>query len=199
MFVKRGATGFCPVYNRLGIDTQSQGQPTPRDCEERAIQIARSFTINRSANELFAYWRNFSNLPTFMRHLESVEVIDDKHSRWTAKAPAGQTISWQAEIISEEPDRLIAWKSVEGSSINHRGSVRFVETSERGTEVRVVLDYLPPLGRLGAAIAKLFGEEPGIQIKEDLRRFKQLMETGEIATNKGPRGNCRHSNHFVSE
>ncbi len=103
-------------------------------------------------------------------------------------------MEWEAEIINEEKDRLIAWQSIEGSGIANAGSVRFMETGDRGTEVRVVLDYIPPAGRLGWAVAKLFGEEPSQQVREDLRRFKQLMETGEIPTTRNqPRGSCGHS------
>jgi uncharacterized membrane protein len=195
MLVKRGVTAHCPIYETLGVGTKSKEPPTPETFDRKSIHVARAFTINKSAADLFAFWRNFENLPRFMTHLEEVKNLDDKRSRWKAAAPAGFTVEWEAEIINEEPNRSIAWRSLGGSDVHHAGSVRFVETPDRGTEVRVVLDYIPPMGRLGWAVARVFGEEPRQQIQEDLRRFKQLMETGETATNAGPRGTCRHSTH----
>ena len=117
-----------------------------------------------------------------MSHLKEVRVLDEKRSHWVACGPAGYTVEWDAEIINDEPNALIAWRSLEGSDVDHAGSVRFVPApggaGDRGTEVKVVMDYIPPAGRLGALIAKLFGEEPQQQIQEDLRKFKRIMETG---------------------
>ena len=115
-----------------------------------------------------------------MKHIERVEVLDATRSRWTAKAPAGQTVEWDAEITQDLPGEMIAWCSVAGSTVDHQGSVRFRSASgNRGTIVEVMLRYNPPGGRIGAAVAKLFHREPSQQIKEDLRRFKSLMEAGE--------------------
>jgi uncharacterized membrane protein len=129
-----------------------------------------------------------------MRHLEAVTVLDGNRSHWVAKAPAiaGGKVEWDAEIINDEPNALIAWRSLANADVDNTGSVRFVPApSERGTEVKVVIDYIPPAGRLGSWVAKLFGEEPQQQIQEDLRRFKRLMETGEVPTTQGqPKGNC---------
>jgi len=192
----RGVTGNCPMYSALrtgtGQETDSKIAVIP---EGQGIKIVKGMTIQKSAAELYAFWRNFENLPRFMNHLESVEIIDEKNSKWTAKAPFGQTVSWNAEILSEEPDQRIVWRSVEPADIPNAGSVRF-ETlpAGRGTTVTVSLEYNPPAGMLGAIIAKLFGEEPGTQVQDDLRRFKQLMETGEIPTIGGqPHGVQGHS------
>lgn len=125
-----------------------------------------------------------------MSHLESVEVLSDKHSRWRAKAPAGLSVEWEAEIVNEQPNALIAWQSREGSSISHWGAGRFNPApGDRGTEVTVELEYEPLAGATGAVLVKLFGEEPSQQIETDLRRFKQVMETGEVPTTMGqPQG-----------
>jgi uncharacterized membrane protein len=191
LLLKRGVSGHCPLYEKLGFNTNGHDGATPQDFHERGIHVVRAFTINKSPGELFRFWRNFENLPRFMSHLEAVKVIDDKRSRWKAKAPAGHSVVWDAQIINEEPDRLIAWRSLAGADVNHSGSVRFIDTQGRGTEVRVVLDYIPPLGRFGAIVARMLGKDPKRQIQEDLRHFKQLMETGEIATSQGPRGDCQ--------
>lgn len=121
-----------------------------------------------------------------MRHLTSVKVIDDKRSHWVAKAPAGGSVSWDAEIIRDEVGSVIAWRSLGGASVDNAGSVRFRDgTDGRGTDVRVVLDYIPPGGTVGKWAAKLFGEDPKTQVHEDLRNFKRFMETGEIPTIEG--------------
>src|SRR5438045_2754694 len=114
-----------------------------------------------------------------MRHLESVQMLDDKKSRWTAKGPAGSTVAWDAEIINEEPDRLIAWRSLAGAEVDNAGSVRFIPLpGDQGTEVKVAIDYIPPAGRIGKAAASLFGRSPEQEIADDLRRFKWVMEAG---------------------
>lgn len=146
-------------------------------------RIEKVVTINKPRGVLYEYWRNFSNLPLIMRHLESVQPIDYKRSHWIAKGPAGLKVEWDAEIINEVENEVIGWRSLEGSAIDNAGSVRFTDSPVgRGTEVRVTLKYDPPAGAIGAAVAKLFGESPDLQIRDDLRRFKMLMETGEVAT-----------------
>jgi uncharacterized membrane protein len=130
----------------------------------RAIKVERSVNIDLPADELYRFWRNFENLPRIMDHLESVTVLDGQRSHWKAKAPAGQSVEWDAEIIHEEPNRLISWRSVHEATVPNAGSVHFDEsTGDRGTVVRVVLEYQPPAGRLGQLVAKLFGEEPDIR------------------------------------
>ena len=147
----------------------------------RGIKVEDSVVINRPVVELYRFWRNFENLPRFMDHLESVTVIDENTSRWVAKGPAGTTIEWDAVIHNEIDDELIAWRTLPGAEVNSAGSVHFRPVGEGATEVRVVLSYEPPAGRLGAAVAKLLGEEPSQQVAEDLRRLKQVMDAGDIA------------------
>jgi uncharacterized membrane protein len=145
------------------------------------IHVLRSITINREPEAVYEFWRDLANLPSFMAHLQSVEVSNGK-STWRAKGPAGSAISWDAEIVLDRPGECIAWRSIEGTtSVPNRGVVRFNEApGARGTEVQVELKYEPPGGAVGATFAKLFGEEPGQQIDGDLRRLKQVLETGEV-------------------
>ena len=155
--------------------------------EDRAVRIERVTTINKPVHEVYQFWRQFENFPKFMRHLESVEALGERRSRWRAKAPAGMTVEWEAEILEDREDEWIAWRSLPGSTIENSGSVRFSPApGARGTEVRVQLQYSPPAGTLGRGIAWLFGKEPDQQIHADLHRFKQLMETGEIPLSDGP-------------
>lgn len=152
----------------------------------KTIRVEKTVTINRSASDLYNFWHDFENLPTFMQHLKSVKVYDNNRSHWIATAPLGASVEWDAEIVSDQPDRLIAWASVEGADVDNSGFVRFQPAPQgRGTEVKVVLEYNPPGGALTGALAKLFGEEPEQQIGAELSRFKQLMEAGEIATTEG--------------
>lgn len=156
----------------------------------QAIKVEKTVTINKPADELYRYWHNFEQLPTFMKHLKSVTVIDNKRSHWVANAPLGASVEWDANIIEDRENEFISWASVEGADVDNSGFVRFKPApADRGTEVKVVIEYAPPGGVVASAIAKLFGEEPEQQIGDDLRRFKMLMETGEIATNEGqPKG-----------
>lgn len=151
-----------------------------------SIRVHKAFTVVRPAAELYDFWRNFENFPLFMKHVESVEILDERRSRWTVRAPADRTVSFDAEILSDEPGRRIVWGTVGRADVDHRGEIRFrPATGGRGTVVEVQLDYDPPAGNAGAAVAKLFGEEPEQQVQDDLRRFKQLVETGEIPTTEG--------------
>jgi uncharacterized membrane protein len=153
-------------------------------------QVTKAITVSKPPHEVYAFWRDLENLPRFMTHLESVQTTDETRSHWKAKAPAGASVEWDAEIVEERPDELIAWRSLPGASVENSGVVRFAPApGGRGTEVRVELDYSPPGGALGATAAKLFGEEPEVQLQDDLRRFKQVLETGEVARSEGsPRG-----------
>jgi uncharacterized membrane protein len=150
------------------------------------IRVAQSVTINRSPEELYRFWRDFQNLPRFMKHLESVRERGDGRSHWAAKAPTGTTVEWDAVITEDRPNELIAWRSLEGADVDNVGSVRFERApGGRGSIVKVEVWYSPPAGVVGATVAKLLGKNPGRQIKEDLRRFKQIMEAGEIITTEG--------------
>jgi uncharacterized membrane protein len=181
----RGASGHCPIYKSLGVSTHDGDDDSQVSVPYgRGIRVEKSVTINARPELVYAFWRNFENLPRFMEHLESVDVHDATRSHWVAKGPAGLKAEWDAEIINEIPNELIGWRSVEGSRVQNAGSVHFTSTG-RGTEVKVILRYDPPGGALGAAVAKLFGEEPSMQVQEDLRRLKQLLEAGELATTAG--------------
>ncbi len=150
------------------------------------VSVERTVTVDRPATELYGYWRDFRNLPRIMDHLESVSVAADGRSRWVAQAPLGTKVEWDAEIAEERANELISWRSIPGSEIPNRGTVRFVEAPiGRGTEVTVKLAYDPPAGALGAAVAKIFGEDPVQQVREALRRFKAVMEAGETPTTDG--------------
>jgi uncharacterized membrane protein len=144
--------------------------------------VARAVTINRPVGELFAYFRDFANLPTFMENVERIEVLDQRRSHWVVKGPAGKSYEWTSAITDEVPDRLIAWSSEDGADVPNSGRVEFRDAGARGTVVTATILYDPPGGVIGKLIAKMFQREPAIQARRDLRRFKQLMETGEIAT-----------------
>lgn len=185
--VVRGATGRSLLYRALGINTASTHPgPAARVKHKQGIKVERTVTVDRPPDALFRFWRDFANLPQVMSHLESVRVLDDRRSHWVVKAPAGTQVAWDAEVYNERENELIAWRSLEGADIAHAGSVHFTPApGGRGAEVRVVLEYDAPAGPTGALIARLFGEEPGRQVREDLRRFKQIMEAGEAATTRG--------------
>ncbi len=156
----------------------------------QVIKVEKTMTINKPAEELYRFWHKFENLPNFMKHLKSVTVLSDKRSHWIANAPLGATVEWDADIIEDRENEFISWASVEGADVDNSGFVRFKPAPDgRGTEVKVVIEYNPPGGAVTSAIAKLFGEEPEQQVGDDLRRFKMLMEAGEIATTEGqPKG-----------
>lgn len=148
---------------------------------EAGIFTRRAITVNKPVAEVYAYWRNFENLPRFMRHLESVRILDERRSHWVAKAPAGKTVEWDARITEERENELISWEAEEGADVYNEGTVRFAPApGDRGTEVRVDLRYEPPGGVLGSKIAMFWREEPGQQVQDDLRRFKQMLEIGEV-------------------
>ena len=185
--MRRGATGHCRLY--AALDTGTAGpvrSPVASVPHEQGIRVERAVTIARPREELYRFWRNLENLPDFMEHLESVQAAGGGRSRWAAKGPLGRRVEWEAEIVNERENELLAWRTVPGSDVDHAGSVLFRDApGGRGTEVRVVMEYRPPAGKLGAAVAGLAGEDPDRQVREDLRRFKQRMEAGEVATTEG--------------
>lgn len=193
--VHRGATARCPVYSALGVSTADASHPasvrpgsttvdespTSRAAVFRAsdaVKIERSIAVNRAPEELYAIWRNPENLPRFMDWLERVEPIDTWHARWIARGPGGTRIEWVAEVINDVPNSLLAWKSVEEADIKNAGSVHFRRTSDGlGTEVRIVLEWLPPGGRAGMIVARLLGTAPDHRIQQGLERFKAFAES----------------------
>jgi uncharacterized membrane protein len=186
------------VLGSLTEDSLPQSTTNPLEKVQEAIgitqsiQVEKTVIIERPQAELYDYWRDFTNLPKFMGHLRSVTPKDESgiYTHWVANAPLNNTVKWDAKIVIEEPHNLIAWSALENADIDNCGFVRFQPaTGNRGTEVKVVLEYKPLGGNLTDALAKLFGESPQQQIGDELNRFKQLMETGEISINKGqPQG-----------
>lgn len=180
----RGGTGHCNTYQALGITTANRGDSNAsrhdRDVA-RDVHVEKSIIIDKSPEELYSFWRDFENLPRFMDHLESVNSVGFNRWHWVAKGPVGTRPEWDAEIYNEKPNELIAWRSLDGT-VTNAGSVHFEPAAgERGTQVKVVLNYNAPGGKVSALLAKLFGQEPGQMIEGDLRRLKQILETGEIA------------------
>ena len=159
------------------------GQATETLIEPKGDSLSgRAVTINRPRAELFAYWRDFANLATFMENVERVELLDARRSHWVVKAPGGKTVEWDSVITEESENSFIAWASEPGADVENSGRIDFRDAGARGTIVTATISYDPPAGAVGKLIAKMFQREPAIQARRDLRRFKQLMETGEIAT-----------------
>jgi len=145
-----------------------------------SISVKKSITINKSPEELYRFWHNFENLPRFMNHLKSVQTLDNRRSHWVMKAPLDTSVEWDAEITDDQENEMIAWRSLEGADVHSAGSVSFESEAGGATEVKVTMEYNPPGGAVGAAVAKLFGEAPDQQLDEDLGRFKQMMEAGDV-------------------
>jgi uncharacterized membrane protein len=178
----RAVTGRCPVNQAIGRnsagDRVSPGASLGRG---EGLRVEQTVRIARPAEELYRFWRNLENLPRFMDHLESVRVLDERRSHWVARGPVGSRVEWDAEVHNEIPGQLLAWRSLPGAEVNHAGSVHFEPDAGDFTLVRVILRYDPPGGRLGAGVARLFGEDPDTQVADDLRRFKQVMEAGDAS------------------
>jgi uncharacterized membrane protein len=156
---------------------------------EAGAIVGRTVTINKPRAEIYAFWRDFRNLSRVMENIERIDVIDPRRSRWVVKGPGGKTVEWDSVVTDDEPDRLIAWQSVEGSDVSSKGRVEFLDAAPgRGTMVRATIAYDPPGGLLGESIAKLLQREPALQARRDLRRLKQYFETGEITTSASPSG-----------
>jgi uncharacterized membrane protein len=178
----------APPLDDAPLSTSKNGDAVDRATAELVEPkgdslTGQTVTINRPRAELYAYWRDFSKLATFMDNVERVDILDDKRSHWVVKAPAGKTVEWDAVITEERDGELIAWASTEGADVPNSGRIDFRDAQgDRGTIVTATIVYDPPAGMVGKLIAKMFQREPAIQARRDLRRFKQLMETGEIAT-----------------
>jgi uncharacterized membrane protein len=176
----RAVTGRSAVNRALDRNTARGDRASSAATVARGqgIKVERTVFVNRPQEEVYRFWRQLENLPRFMDHLESVTVLDESRSHWVAKAPAGTKVEWDASIHNEIENELIAWRSLPGADVDNAGSVHFTPSGD-GTEVRVVLSYDPPAGKVGASVAKLLGEEPGQQVEDDLRRFKQVIEAVE--------------------
>ncbi|MGH7514890.1 MAG: SRPBCC family protein [Gemmatimonadales bacterium] len=182
--VGRAVTGRSRVNRALGRNSARGERRSPVASLEagEGTRLEQTVVIARPREELFQFWRRFDNLPRFMDNLQSVTVLDGRRSHWVAKGPLGALVEWDAEIHNEIRDELIAWRSLPGSDVDQAGSVHFMPGHGGGTEVRVVLRYATPAGRVGEAIGQVLGEDPGRQIADDLRRLKQVMEAGEVPT-----------------
>ncbi|HEY0779292.1 MAG TPA: SRPBCC family protein [Gemmatirosa sp.] len=217
LLVERGVTGHCMAYDALGLTSVDEdGAALPHKAEggvtqqhggsasvdaKSAKRVIQTFTIfGRMPGELYDYWRKLEHLPRILQHLESVKELDNRRSHWVAKAPAGQKVEWDAEIINDVPGQIIAWRSLPGASVPNAGAVTFRDApGGRGAEVKVELSYEPPLGKLGVAVAKMLGEEPSVQVREDLRRYKQLLEAGEIPVSENPGQGKRAKHDFDAQ
>jgi uncharacterized membrane protein len=179
--------GGTLAYHGATADKSLQEKVTEATGMDKGLRVEKTVTIqNKSIEELYQFWHNFENLPTFMKHLKSVTVMNETRSHWIANAPLGNSVEWDADIITDTPNRLISWASVPGADVENSGFVRLTPAPPgRGVEVKVVLEYSVPGGALTAAIASVFGENPEQQIGDDLQRFKMLMETGELAVSEG--------------
>lgn len=179
--IGRGASGWCPVTAAFDPDARHDAKSTKHHLGgSRGIMVEDVVTIHRPVSEVYSYWRNLENLPRFMEHIEEVRVMDRFHSHWVARGPLGMRVEWDAEIINDIPPTLLSWKSVGNSDVVSAGSVRFKAVGEHSTQVRVKMQYDPPAGKLGATVASLLGEDPQHEIAEELRRFKQVLEVGEV-------------------
>lgn len=181
--LRRGITGRCFLYQTFGVRTASTGQgdattSVPYELGERA---RATITVQMPRSQVFRFWRELTNLPRFMKHLKSVEALDRKRSHWVADGPAGTRVAWNAEIINELENELIGWRSINGSTVDSAGSVRFNDAPGGGTEVIVDLQYNPPAGEVGTYVAKLFGRDPQAEIQSDLIRLKHHLEHSEAA------------------
>jgi len=171
----RAASGHCPAYQLAGMDT-AHSVSTPKALGgPRGVHVRERVTIARPVTEVYGFWRDFSNLPRFMRHLESVSG-DGRRSHWVARGPVGMAVEWDAEVVNEVENKVIGWRSLEGADVVSAGSVNFDKAPGGGTEVRVKLQYQPPAGKAGALVAQWLGADPAMQIREDLGRLKEILE-----------------------
>jgi uncharacterized membrane protein len=184
---RRIAAATAGVLGVSALDVYSgQRLTATQSADAPAISVTQTITIHVTPAQLYGFWKNVENLPLFMEHLESVSKVNGRVSHWVAKAPAGACVEWDAEIVDDQPQRRLGWRTLPDSQVTHEGMVSFEpEIGGRGTVVRVEMLYVPPAGKVGVWIARLFGEEPALQVNDDLRRLKQLLETGEVATTLG--------------
>lgn len=182
MLLHRGLSGYCALYSALGVNTRERGTKSsaaPQEYSAKAFHLEESIVIRQSPRDLYYFWRDFENLPRFMSHLKQVTRIDETRSHWIAAGPMNYSVEWDAEIINDEPGKLIAWRTIGSAEVDNAGSVRFLPSGEDSTDLRVVIDYIPPAGSLGNAVAKLLGEDPKQQIRQDLQKLKEMIEARE--------------------
>ncbi len=174
----RGITGHSWLYRLFGVNTAAINPAREAAVpHQQGMRIEECIVINRPVDVVYDYWRNFENLPTFMRNLKDVDVIDDDRSRWTASGPAGITLTWEAEIINEKVDEMIAWRTTNGASVPHAGTVTMKATPDgRAAELTLKMEYMPPGGALGQMFATVLGQNPQKQTRDDLQRLKDILE-----------------------
>jgi uncharacterized membrane protein len=181
--IGRAVTGRCQVNRMLGRNSAGdEGRSGAIADLDRGggIKLEQAVVIERPRDELFQFWRNFENLPRFMDNLEAVTILGPRRSHWVAKGPGGTRVEWDAEIEQEIENELISWRSLPGADVDQVGSVHFSPVHNGGTEVRVILRYAPPAGKLGGGVGHVLGEDPEQQVADDLRRFKQVMDAREV-------------------
>lgn len=188
--VARGVTGFCPAYAATGIRSR-RDTPEQALSGRRGIHLRDGITIARPPGAVFRFWRNLDNLPLVITGLERIEPLDDERSRWTFRGPAGALVHWDAVTINVVPDELIAWKSLPGADVASAGSVTFKASRRGGTDVTVSMQYAPPAGRLGSAVAWMVGWAPASELREDLRQLKRMLEYGETSAADGRPASAR--------
>jgi len=182
--VYRGATGHCSLYSALDLDSAHDGHSVTT--LYKGVNVKETVTVDRSPDDCYAHWRKFENLPTFMSHMKSVRETSPTRSHWEVEAPAGLTVGWDAEIFNDRPGELIAWRSVENADVKNAGTVSFREAQGgRGTEIVVQLSYSPTGGKLGAWAATALGQDPSAEVRDDLQRFKLIMEKGGVSAAPG--------------
>jgi uncharacterized membrane protein len=174
--VVRGASGQCSVYRMLRVNSSDDLQSDRRERGHKGIRVTQTINVQREPAEVFRHWRKLENLARFMDHVESVEEIDSERSHWVVRGPLGQPLHWDARIVNEEEGRMIGWESLPGADVNNAGSVYFEPSGQGGTSLKVILQYYPPAGQVGAAAAHVLGESPDQQLAEDLGRFKEIIE-----------------------
>jgi uncharacterized membrane protein len=175
--IYRGVSGHCSCYQALGINTAEKHGPATVIPAGHGVKVEERILINKPAAELYRFWRNLENLGRFLQHIESIRS-ENHHSHWIARGPLGMRFEWDAEIINDRPNEMIAWRSLPGSSVDTAGSVHFKQVANKqGTEIQVNLKYDPPAGKAGDAIARLFGGSPPQEIRDDLRRLKEHLES----------------------
>jgi uncharacterized membrane protein len=184
--ISRTSYGDAPLASAKNPDPRAIAGADV-DAERDDTLIGRTVSINRPREQIYAFWRDFRNLPLFMENIQSITVADDRRSHWVVAAPGERVVEWDSVITADDPNHSIAWVSEEGASVRNSGLIEFRDsTNGRGTVVTATIVYDPPGGALGKALAKVFQREPNVQARRDLRRFKQLMETGEVATAEPP-------------
>ncbi len=181
----RGTTGHCPVFEQAGLNTAEAGKQTPR-----AIEISESVTVNAPRDKAYGFWRRLENLPRFMHHIRSVTEMGENRSLWTAKGPGAlPDIEWEAEIVEDQPGTLLVWRSLPDADVDNAGHVRFLDAPHGGTEIHARIAYRAPAGSIGRTLAKWLDPVLSQMVKEDIRRFKRILETGEVPTIEGqPKG-----------